>query len=96
MPFLCFHCGRELDLPSSRSVGRSDTCPHCDSDIHCCLNCAHYDETAYNQCHESQAERVLDKDRANFCDYFTPSPKKVGQLVDDKAETLKKLNDLFR
>ena len=26
-----------------------------------------------NECRENQAERVLDKERSNFCDYFKPA-----------------------
>ena len=33
-------------------------------------NCAFYSETSYNECKESQADRVLDKEKANYCDYF--------------------------
>ena len=38
----------------------------------CCLVCQPtlHDPGAYNQCREPQAERVLDKDRGNFCDWF--------------------------
>jgi hypothetical protein len=37
-----------------------------------CLNCEFYEPTYNNQCRETQAARVVDKDRANFCDYFAP------------------------
>ncbi len=65
----CFNCGTRC--PLSGKPGRSDTCPSCDADLRCCLNCRFYDAAAYNECREPQAERVLDKDRANFCDYFS-------------------------
>jgi hypothetical protein len=32
-----------------------------------------HDARAYNQCAEPQAERVVDKAHANFCDYFSPA-----------------------
>ncbi|MBN1363539.1 MAG: hypothetical protein JW976_01905 [Syntrophaceae bacterium] len=34
------------------------------------MNCSFYDAGAYNDCREPQAERVLDKARSNFCDFF--------------------------
>jgi hypothetical protein len=49
----------------------------------------------YNQCRESQAERVLDKDRSNFCDYFSfheycsdAKAKEGGETTRDKLEAL--------
>ena len=37
-----------------------------------CLNCEHHDRAYNNQCRESQADRVVDKEKFNFCDYFKP------------------------
>ena len=65
---LCFSCGEQLD--SVDKPGRADTCAVCDADVHCCKNCEFYEPGSYNECRESQAERVLEKDRSNFCDYF--------------------------
>jgi hypothetical protein len=43
------------------------------------------------------AERVVDKDRRNFCDYFViGGAGKSGSKADAKAEALKKLDDLFK
>jgi hypothetical protein len=64
----CFSCGSQLDARDK--PGRADTCPACDADVHCCRNCQFYDCGSYNECREPQAERVLEKDRSNFCDYF--------------------------
>jgi len=65
---LCFHCRTEILLTGQ--IGRREVCPRCGRDLHVCRNCRFYDPRAYNACRESQAERVLDKDRSNFCDYF--------------------------
>ena len=43
----------------------------CKADLHCCLNCAFYDPASHNQCREPQAERQVDKQVGNFCDYFS-------------------------
>ncbi len=64
----CHHCGRELQLLAK--VARVDGCPYCHSDLKCCLNCALHDPGANNQCRESQAEWVTDKDKSNFCEFF--------------------------
>lgn len=36
--------------------------------------CVAYDASAVRQCTEDDAEDVLEKARANFCDYFVPNP----------------------
>ena len=64
----CHACLNLLEIKTP--VGRRETCPFCGADLHCCLNCAFYAEGAYNDCRESQAERVMVKDRSNFCDFF--------------------------
>jgi hypothetical protein len=64
----CRGCGR--DLGAIERVGRRDTCLGCGVDLHACRQCRFYDVRVYNECREPQAERVLDKTRSNFCDYF--------------------------
>jgi hypothetical protein len=67
-PRRCHRCRNLLGMDDL--IGRREMCPSCGADLHVCLNCRFYDPAAYNACREPQAERVLDKDRANFCDYF--------------------------
>ena len=64
----CHHCARELQVAAR--VGRTDGCPHCHSDLKCCLNCRLHEPGAHNQCLEPQSEWVGDKDKANFCEFF--------------------------
>jgi hypothetical protein len=35
--------------------------------------CTFYDLKVYNECRESNADRIVDKEKANFCDYFNLS-----------------------
>ncbi len=49
---------------------RTDSCTICHSDLKCCLNCRFFDPSLANQCREPQVEPVLEKDRANFCEFF--------------------------
>ncbi len=81
----CFHCGKDMNFASQ--IGRRDECPSCRSDAHVCKNCDHHDVKVYNECKETQAEVVREKDRANYCDYFTP--RKSGVNVQDKAAALR-------
>ncbi len=64
----CYGCGAALRIDGP--VGRRTTCPDCDADLHSCLNCRHYDESAAHQCREPHAEQVVDKDSSNACDLF--------------------------
>ena len=65
---ICAGCGAALGRPER--VGRRETCPQCGGDLRTCRQCRFYDRAAANACREPQAERVADKARANFCDYF--------------------------
>ena len=89
----CFHCKKEIVVTSK--IGRRDTCQFCSSDLHVCKNCDFYDMTAYNECREPSAERVKEKDRSNFCDYFRPGGKGIG-AGDDKNKALADLDALFK
>jgi hypothetical protein len=64
----CHKCLKNLEIKAQ--VGRKDVCPSCGSDLRCCLNCGLHAPGAYNDCKEPQAERVVEKERSNFCDYF--------------------------
>lgn len=97
MAYRCFNCATEITLSTGARVGRRDTCPKCGADSHACRNCAHHDRSAYNECREPQAERVLDKERSNMCDYFTPregSP--AGKASFDAKNYVKGLDDIFK
>ncbi len=66
----CWNCATEID--TRERVEFRAACPSCDRPLHVCRNCRHYDPAYYNQCRETAAERVVDKERANFCEYFAP------------------------
>lgn len=85
MKVVCFHC--KAELPVLTKVGFRDECDKCRSDLHVCKNCHFYDPKAYNECREPSADVVKEKERANFCDYFTPNQN--GSTIDDKAAQLK-------
>lgn len=66
----CFNCGKPLSNTYKVMVSRSDTCPNCRADIRSCKNCQFYDPKAYNECRETNADRITEKEKANFCDYY--------------------------
>ncbi|MGH9477860.1 MAG: hypothetical protein ACRD1A_01395 [Terriglobales bacterium] len=69
----CWQCGHTIELVTAQKVHSRDTCPQCNSDLRVCRNCEHFDPTSHNECREVMAEWVRYKDRANYCDYFTPT-----------------------
>ncbi len=90
----CFRCGEPLRLLPGERVRRQDTCSHCQADLHVCLNCTYYEPGRQNDCREPQSEPVLDKERANFCDYFQPGDGLEREEQTSKAKSA--LESLFR
>lgn len=84
----CWQCGNILKnviLPMSRR----EECPLCSADQHVCKMCKEFD--GRNNCSESRAEDVSDREKANFCDYFSPSGavsvKASGQQARKQKES---------
>jgi DNA-directed RNA polymerase subunit RPC12/RpoP len=71
--YVCWKCGARLEdllLPVSRYA----ECRACRAKLHVCRMCEFYDPKVAKQCREPVAEEVHDKERANFCGYFSPNP----------------------
>src|SRR5690606_3011177 len=83
-PGNCWHCGIDL---TPLDYGRQDTCRQCGRDTRVCLNCVHFERGAQNDCREPQAERVVEKERSNFCDYF--SSKKGNGIGAPNRDSLR-------
>jgi hypothetical protein len=90
----CFKCNTTLDLVLSSDVGRSEECPKCFSNIRCCKMCGFFDTKAYNECREPTADRIVEKEKANFCDHYKLGAG--GTRTDQKDEMLAKANSLFK
>ena len=98
MRFSCFKCGKQIDVPER--VMTRDTCPNCDADLHCCRNCRFYDTGKHNECAETQAEWVRDKEASNYCDYFQPNPvllaKGSGPGAGKQDDARNRFDSLFK
>jgi hypothetical protein len=91
----CHHCLKEQEIRIP--VGRKDTCPFCGHDLHCCRNCRFHAPEAYNGCREPQAERVIENERSNFCDYFIFRETAESDPGKDSADSVQaKLASLFK
>lgn len=83
---LCFSCQKEMTF-SDAKISLREECPHCGADVHVCQNCQFYDAKAYNECRETSADRVKEKDRKNHCDFFALNQDRQANI--DKAAALK-------
>ena len=91
----CHACLKDLEIKTP--VGRREICSFCGSDLHCCLNCVFHATGAYNECREPQAERVIEKGRSNYCDYFVFRDAGTGGKEKDFGESTKtKIESLFK
>lgn len=91
----CYSCGKPLE--GIEKIGRSEVCPHCRSDLHCCLNCGLYDEYAQNHCRESSTEWVSDREKNNFCEFFSfRQSAGPGKRLREREEARAQLEALFK
>lgn len=93
--FKCYHCHKDIPVLGAFKITRTEECPYCSWSLHCCRMCKFYDPKVYNECHESNADRIVDKEKANFCDYFILSDginagASKDELIDAAAALFKK------
>jgi hypothetical protein len=89
----CHHCHAALETRGA--VGRRDACPSCGVDVRCCRNCAHYEAGYHNDCRETQAERQVDKERGNFCDFFRLAAARPAPVARPGSSARGDLEALF-
>lgn len=90
----CYRCAS--GLPRDESVGRGAICPSCGAEVRVCRNCAFYTAGAHNDCREPGAERVVEKERANFCEFFQLAVGRSGAPSCETGRTRDALDALFR
>jgi len=90
----CFHCGRRIEL--TERISFRAVCAECNCSLHVCCNCQFYDPAFHNQCREPQAERVVDKERRNFCEYFAPRQTEEPRRLTPANSVHGKLEALFK
>jgi hypothetical protein len=92
---LCWNCGGDLEnLPVP--VNRLAYCPTCRADLRVCRMCKEFDPRLAEQCRAELDDVPHEKERANFCDHFTPSPNAYVAVDDSKARAARaELDALF-
>ena len=92
----CYHCGNSLENFLLTKIGRQDSCSKCGRDLRCCSNCEYFDKNSHWECREVVSEHVLDKEKANFCDYFKLSAKAGAGKASEKPDLLSAAEALFK
>lgn len=83
---VCWNCGENLDdIP--RPISRHANCPRCFNELHCCRLCRHYDAQKTATCFEDRAEPPLQKENANFCDFYAPQFGAFQPNAADKSDS---------
>jgi predicted RNA-binding Zn-ribbon protein involved in translation (DUF1610 family) len=94
----CHFCGAAVEDP--RAVYRTSACPKCGRDLKICLNCRFYSPGSHWDCSETVDEPVRDKERSNFCTFFSMRDRSAkgaptGGRSSTGGEAKKKLDALF-
>ncbi len=93
---MCYYCGEPA---GNIKITRESICENCRKDLKVCLNCSFYEQGAHWDCRENIPEQVIDKDRANFCEYFVYTDridkKYQEKLKKDLEEARNKFLKLF-
>jgi len=94
-PLRCWRCGADLKRVP-RPFSRFAECPECRVELHVCRMCRHYDPRYIGECDHEFADKVLDKEKANFCSHFRPS-RRAYQGGEDtgKRKAQQELESLF-
>ena len=90
----CHKCQAVSDFSPGRDIPRSETCGSCHAELRCCKMCVFYDKSSYNECKEPMAERVLEKEKTNFCDHFKAG--NAAPATSAKDDILAQANALFK
>ncbi len=78
----CYKCQKAYMEPDG--PGFQDVCEGCSSYLHCCMNCHFHDPNQHNQCSETQAEFVSDRNGMNHCEYFKFKTDGAAKRSDDR------------
>ncbi|GHT82147.1 hypothetical protein FACS1894137_00510 [Spirochaetia bacterium] len=60
-------------------------CPECGKDLRVCRHCRFYLPGSRGDCAESKAEPPAEKDRGNFCDWFSLNSRFREESAGEKS-----------
>ena len=90
----CWNCGASLsDIP--RPISRHSTCSQCHEVLHCCRMCRHYLPDRRPYCDEDRADPPVEKETANFCDFYRPANRFEAATADRASQARDEFASLF-
>ena len=89
---ICWKCKKEINV---EQIFRSTECPLCHADLHCCKACKFYSINSHFDCKENIEAPVSDKEKSNFCDFYSPDLTESKVENSKKADALSDFNALF-
>lgn len=67
--FRCAACGFRIPMTND-NVPEEATCPKCETDLHTCTHCRHFDTSAAFECRKEIPRRISKKSTRNQCTLF--------------------------
>lgn len=90
----CYKCNSPFEYDALKKVSRGAECPKCKTSLKCCKMCTFFEASSYNECKEPVAERIVDKEKPNFCEYFMVQ---IGpRTIQNTNELLSKAGSIFK
>lgn len=88
---MCYFCGEALPpLSAGLKIGFSETCPACGKDLHVCAMCTFYLAGAHWDCRETIDTPVSDKEKRNFCEWFSVAAR-FNESHSGRVDSRKKI-----
>ena len=95
MDLVCFQCQTKNSIADK--VHFRDECEKCGQDLHVCKQCQHYDTASYNECKEPSADRIVEKEKANYCDFYSARTSSgASSAGTSKSDLLAQAEALFK
>jgi ribosomal protein L44E len=93
----CSRCGNQV--PASFLEVKKDTkCAKCQTPLHSCRHCKHFDPGARWECREPVEARITDKGAANVCALYKPAQvlDATGKRADSTVDAKAAFHNLFK
>ncbi len=87
----CWNCGTTIS-----AFGRQESCDKCGKDTRACRNCRQWDPRSNNECREEQAQRIVEKEKGNFCEWFQPRDGAGGSQAVTRDQLKSAADALFK
>ncbi len=83
----CYKCNSHIE----DHIGFRSCCDNCSSDLHICRTCKFFVKGKPNDCHIPEIDKVVDKDKNNFCEEFVYLPGNLSEKKEKISDVEKKL-----